>query len=190
MRQRPILPFMPRPQTVDDYFALDDPDCRVELIDGVFVVSASPSFAHQRAVFCLGIIIETQAKKLRLGKVMCLPLDTMLSRTSVVHPDVMFLSKETLRRVDNHLKGPPDLAVEFLSPFNEDNDLKRKMKIYLEFGVPEYWIGDLNAKTIRVLENVKGRWKEKGTFKPGDTIETPRMPGIVVAVSEVYEDLV
>jgi len=189
MRRRPILLFMPRltpPRTVDDYFALDH-DGEVELLDGEFVVSPAPGLRHQMAVVSLTSILHRQVRALRLGRVLTGPFDVVLSRTSVPHPDILFVGNAGLPRLGDTLEGPPDLAVEFLSPGNLKNDLKRKMKIYLEFGVPQYWIGDPKARTIRILENGGDRWIEKGTFGAGDVIRPAGMPGVVVDVSEVYE---
>jgi len=189
MRREPILPLMPRAtplKTVDDYFALDD-DGRTELLDGVFVVSPSPSYGHQRAVLRLAVALDRQVEGPGLGEVLFAPLDVVLRPTTVAHPDVLFVSTAHLHRIDRHLEGPPDLAVEFLAPSNPENDLDRKMKLYLESGVPQYWIGNLETRTIRVLENAGDHWIEIGTFAPGSVIRPAGMPGVIVEVSEVYE---
>jgi Uma2 family endonuclease len=180
------MPHPTPPKTVDDFFALQD-EGETELLDGEFVVSAAPNLPHQRAIVRLLFILEGQLRQLKIGKA-SLPIDVELSRTTVVHPDVVYLSNATLKRIKGHLFGPPDLAVEFLSPSNRSNDLKRKMKLYLEHGVPQYWIGDPDARTIRVLENAGKAWKEKGIFKPGDVIRPSGMPGVIVEVSEVFEE--
>ena len=190
MRRRPILPFMPHvtpPKTTDDYFALED-DGETELLDGEFVVSPAPSLRHQMAVIALAAILYRQAKSLRCGIVLTAPFDVVLSRTNIPHPDVLFLLAASLARLTkNVLQGPPDLAVEFLSPSNRNNDLKRKMKIYLECGVPQYWIGDPEARTIRVLENGGKAWVEMGIFKEGDVIRPWGNLDVTVEVGEVFE---
>ncbi|MCE9583550.1 MAG: Uma2 family endonuclease [Planctomycetes bacterium] len=173
-------------KTIDDYFALDDDDCRTELIDGNFVVSPSPEVRHQAAVMMLATILNRQVRALGLGWVFVSPLDTVLSRKSVVHPDVLFVATANLSRLVKQLEGPPDLAVEFLSPSNPENDLDRKMKLYLQHGVPHYWIGNVEAKTIRVLENGGDRWIERGVFGMGAIIRPVPMPGVEVSVAEVY----
>ncbi|MBI2921003.1 MAG: hypothetical protein HYY18_07960 [Planctomycetes bacterium] len=48
-------------------------------------------------------------------------------------------------------------------------------------------MGNVERKTIRVLENAGTEWREAGTFKVGEQIRSPRMPGVVVEVSEVFE---
>ncbi|MCE9581436.1 MAG: Uma2 family endonuclease [Planctomycetes bacterium] len=189
MRHRPILPFMPRDshqKTADDYFALDDDECRTELIEGEFVVSPAPVVRHQAAIAMLVAILIRQVKPLGLGWVFGGPLDSVLSPKSVVHPDVLFVATANLSRLMKCLEGPPDLAVEFLSPSNPENDLNRKMKLYLRHGVPQYWIGDVDAKTIRVLENGGDHWIERGTFGPEAVIRPAGMAGVEVSVAEVY----
>lgn len=189
MRRWPILSFMhhtPCPKTVDDYLALGVDDHFTELIDGEFVVSPSPEVRHQAAIAMLVTILTQQVKPLDLGWVFGGPLDAVLSRKSVVHPDVMFVAKANLSRLAKRLEGPPDLAVEFLSPSNPENDLQRKMRLYLEHGVPQYWIGDIDAKSIRVLENAGDRWIERGTFGPESVIRPVGMPGVEVSVAESF----
>ena len=189
MRRRLILPFMPHAsphKTVDDYLALDDDQCRTELVDGEFVVSPAPEVRHQAAVIMFAAILIRQVKPLGLGWVFAGPLDVVLSPQSVVHPDVVFVATANFSRLAKRLEGPPDLAVEFLSPSNPENDLDRKMKLYLKHGVPQYWIGDVDAKTIRVLENGGDRWIERGTFGPESVIRPAGMPGVEVSVAEVY----
>ena len=135
----------------------------------------------------LTIILQRQVETPRIGKVAPGPVDVELSRTTVVHPDVVFVATANLHRVGKHVVGPPDLTVEFLSPSNPENDLDRKLKLYLHHAVPEYWIGNLETKTIRVLRNAGSEWHEAGTFRTGDSIRSPLLPGVVVEVSEVFE---
>lgn len=187
MRPEPIFNSMPvPPKTVDDYFALDDPECRIELIDGEFVMSPGPEMRHQAAVVQLTMILQRQVIALNLGWVFVAPFDTILSPTSVVHPDVLFVAKANYPRLGKLLDGSPDLAVEFLSPSNPEYDLKRKKQLYLKSGVPWYWIGDPEARTIHVLENGGTDWIDRGVFRIEDTIRPAGMPGVVVEVREVY----
>lgn len=190
MRPRPILPFMPDPtpiRTVDDYFALDD-EGETELLDGEFVVNPAPGIRHQMAVVALASLLHRQVVARRLGLVLTGPFDVVLSRTNVPHPDVLVIATASLPRLSDTLDGPPDLAVEFLSPGNASNDLKRKMNIYLEHRVPHYWIGDPQARTIRILENSGRTWSERGTFGPGAILRPAWLPGVEIPLDEVYAD--
>ncbi len=58
-------------------------------------------------------------------------------------PDLWFLSKERLHLLQpTYLDGPPDLALEIVSPDSEDRDYHDKREEYQAAGVLEYWIVD------------------------------------------------
>ncbi len=56
-------------------------------------------------------------------------------------------------------KGIPNLVIEVLSTATYDRDLGIKLKIYEQFGVNEYWVVDINKKTITVYsDNINGKY--------------------------------
>jgi Uma2 family endonuclease len=58
-------------------------------------------------------------------------------------PDVLFVAKARLHLLrDNHLEGPPDLAVEVVSPDSVSRDWRTKYHECETAGVREYWIVD------------------------------------------------
>lgn len=189
MRPRRKLVFMPRREsalkTVDDYMALDV-EHGVELIDGEFVVSPSPGRKHQRAVLRLGALLDEGVRRLGLGDVFIAPFDVILSPYNALQPDVLFIAKANLTRLKERLEGPPDLAVEFLSPSTATRDLQKKKELYARFAVPEYWIGDPEARTFRVHELREGGWSEPRVYGPGGVIVSPVLPGLPVPLDEVY----
>lgn len=191
MRPHRILPFMPAPdgqlRTIDDYMRLDV-EHGVELIEGEFVVSPAPDPRHQTAVLMMGSILNTQVRALRLGRIYIAPLDVVLSRFTAVQPDVLFLSNASLLRLDRRLEGPPDIAIEFLSRGNPENDLDRKLKLYRKHAVPEYWIGDPEARTLAIRRLDGGAWSEPWQLNSGDVATSPLIPGVQVPLADVFID--
>ena len=58
-------------------------------------------------------------------------------------PDIVFVAKSRLHLLrPNHLEGPPDLAVEIVSPDSTVRDWQTKHAEYAEAGVREYWVAD------------------------------------------------
>ena len=51
---------------------------------------------------------------------------------------------------DKGCTGSPDMIVEVVSPFNPSNDYVRKLNLYEEFKVKEYWIVNPMRKNILV----------------------------------------
>ena len=137
--------------TVDDYYNMPD-DVRVELIDGELYYMEAPSFAHQVIAFQIGFMLEYFVKRQKGDcTVMALPLDVRLDcdDRTMVQPDVLVVcddKKKTMKGV----VGAPDFVVEILSPSTGKKDLITKLKKYKNAGVKEYWIVDLDKKTITV----------------------------------------
>ncbi len=68
-----------------------------------------------------------------------------------VEPDVSVIcDRNKLDERDCH--GAPDWAVEILSPSSVKMDCERKVKLYQETGVREYWIVDAKKETVTVYD--------------------------------------
>ncbi|MEK7468848.1 MAG: Uma2 family endonuclease [Planctomycetota bacterium] len=175
----------PIKKTVEDYLAYDEE--RVELINGEFLVSPSPCLRHQRICGNLFLLLELQARKLGIGQAVQSPFDTVLSVHTVVQADIVFMTPETLKRADPRLEGPPDVAIEILSKSGRKRDLVTKKKLYHEFRIPEYWIVDPVAETVRVLVWSEKGWNEHGAFKRGESATSVVMKGVLAPVAEIFE---
>jgi Uma2 family endonuclease len=67
-------------------------------------------------------------------------------------PDVAYVAKERLHIVERgYVNGPPDIAVEIVSPDSAQRDYDLKMNIYEAAGVKEYWIIDPDERRATVL---------------------------------------
>ena len=125
-----------------------------ELIDGVIYDWASPTVMHQRAVMELTYQIKRFIEK---GKHPCevlpAPMDVKLfdDRSDIVEPDVIVICDSSKDKGD-HIEGAPDFIAEVLSPSTSSNDLIRKLSLYLDAGVREYWIVDIERREITVYD--------------------------------------
>ena len=176
---------VPMRKTVADYMAYDEE--RVELIDGEFLVTPAPTPRHQEISMNLSVILGPQVRNLGLGKLYASPFDAVLSIHDVVQPDLLFLSNASLVRLQPRLQGPPDVAIEILSKGDRGRDLVRKRKLYLEHGLPEYWLVDPDAASVTVLVRRESAWHEHGVFLRGQTVTSIEMPGVVALVDKVFE---
>jgi Uma2 family endonuclease len=174
----------PMRKTVADYMAYDEE--RVELIDGEFLVTPAPSIPHQDIIQNLLEILAPQVKRLALGRIILSPADCILADDCVVQPDLMFVATGHFSRIMDQLHGPPDVAVEVLSPSHRKRDLDIKLKLYRKHVVPEYWIVDpkKGTVTVRVLES--GDWRIHGTWKRSESAESQIMRGAVAPVDAVF----
>ncbi len=89
-------------------------------------------------------------------------------------------------RKAKYLDGPPVLAIEILSPSDEQEDIADKVREYLDAGVPLVWVVDTFFSTVTVhrpdaepqLFNVKQ-----------ELTAEPFLPGFRVAVAELFEGI-
>ena len=138
-------------KTIEDYMALPEGE-RVELIDGVFYDMASPLGQHQLS---LGEIVRILGNYVDKNKGNCKvfqsPMDVQLDGDdkTVVQPDAFILCDRD-KYVDGRVIGAPDLAIEVLSPSNRWHDMGRKLRIYKNAGVREYWVVDVEKKIVVV----------------------------------------
>jgi len=143
----------------EDLQAIPDDGNRYELIFGEIVMSPSPRARHQQTIADLALAMRQFAREHRLGDVYFAPFDVKFSNVSVVQPDIFFLSVTNIRRLTQlFVDGAPDLVVEVLSPSNRAVDLIKKAALYLNYGVPEYWVVDPESESITVNVNVDGQY--------------------------------
>lgn len=175
-----------RPKTIDDLGALP-PETRAELIEGDIFMSPTPNLRHQRIVANLYRHLDAHVRSRRLGEVFLSPIDVILAPDAVAEPDVVFVSSARRSILRQWIEGAPDLAVEVLSPSTNVRDRVVKRDLYARHGVPEYWIVDPDARTVEVLKLAGGAYALHAVFEPGDTIASPVLPDLRLAVEAVLE---
>lgn len=172
--------------TYADYELLP-PEKRVELIEGDFFVSPSVNTKHQRILRELGGLLNEWIKTHQLGEIFYAPYDVVLSNHNVVQPDLLFVARKHSAIVgEKNCQGPPDLAIEILSPSNEKHDLVVKRNLYSKFGVREYWIVDPQSETITLLAFGENKLKEKQTYPKGSVLESLVVEGFKLRTADIF----
>ncbi len=138
--------------TVADIRALPE-NVRAELIDGeIFVRMTTPATIHQDILMGLCFQIEAYIQKEK-GKCKVLPAPFGVCPKNDIHnfvePDITLICDENKLESDG-CYGPPDLVVEIVSPSNRKMDYVRKLVLYREAGVREYWIVDPKHEQVTV----------------------------------------
>lgn len=174
--------------TYEDLANTPDDGNRYEIIGGELIVSPAPILDHQRVVMRLSTWLATYVWKHDLGEVFGSPIDVRLSPYDTVQPDIVFISRARLgteRR--QYVDGAPALVIEVLSEGTRGIDLVRKRALYATAGVPEYWIVDLETRSILVLTLVDGMYHP---VEQSDGIARSLVvPGFEVDVAEVFASL-
>jgi Uma2 family endonuclease len=87
------------------------------------------------------------------GEVLDAPVDAILSRTTIVQPDIVYIARAHAERVSARgIESAPTLAVEILSPSTATIDRATKLRLYARHGVPYRWIVDPEARAIEACE--------------------------------------
>jgi Uma2 family endonuclease len=175
------------PFTVADYRAMPAGPPYYQLIAGELIMAPSPSSFHQDIVGNIYFLLREHVRKHHLGKVCIAPLDVYLSDDTVVQPDVFFLSHEKMALMQGDgVHGAPDLVVEVVSPGNAQLDLRRKRPLYARFGVKEFWLIDPVLEQIHRYDFAVDLLKPVRMVDREETFETPLLPGLVIAATEVF----
>lgn len=162
---------------------------RHELIDGELFVTPSPVPAHQIVSMNLTRHIDRHVTDGQLGTVLYAPVDIRLTPDNVLIPDIIFISTDRLHVIGaKAVDAPPDLVVEILSPGTRRRDLDVKRALYARFGVQEYWIIDLDARTVGVLALI-GVSYETLPLRENGSVQSRVLPGLTLGLDEVFADL-
>ncbi|MEK6716112.1 MAG: Uma2 family endonuclease [candidate division NC10 bacterium] len=138
--------------TYKEYEALPADGRRYEIHEGELSVTPAPSPRHQRISRNLFRILDAHVKAREIGEVLYAPLDVILSETSIVQPDIVYLDPTRLTAVSHRgVEGPPTLAVEILSPATTLIDRSTKHQLYARHGVPFFWLVDPEGRTVDVF---------------------------------------
>jgi len=177
--------------TYEDLLALPDDGMRHELIDGEHYVTPSPASAHQLILGNLYYVIRSHLEHRRLGVIMFAPFDIILSKYDVVVPDLIYFSSKRFKRVvdERNAQGPPDLAVEVLSPSTRRRDIHLKRNLYERKGVGEYWVVDPKRKTIKISRLNRGKYRNAAdlSLESRDVLTSPLFPKLKLPLVEIFK---
>lgn len=128
--------------TESDYYALPE-EVRAELIDGQFYYQAAPSYQHQKILGNLYAAIHTYIRT-KDGPCEVLPAPFAVKlreggKTTIVEPDISVICDQD-KLTHKGCCGAPDWIIEIVSPGNSNHDYLRKLNLYSNNGVREYWI--------------------------------------------------
>jgi Uma2 family endonuclease len=161
---------------------------RYEVICGEAYAMSAPNTRHQEI---LGAIFNQLYNYLQ-GKpcrVYPAPFDVRLfyeedeSDDTVVQPDITVICDEKKRGYEG-CRGVPDLVIEILSPSNTAIEMERKLKLYQDAGVREYWIVDPENNGVTVYRFQEGAIFH--TYKKADTVPVTIFPELNITLEQVF----
>ena len=164
----------------------DPPGVRLELVDGEVAVSPSPTPDHSYAIVKLSFTLEGHIQANDLGE-LYQDVDTILNVFTVRRPDILFYFKDRLEFVGRKaMEGPPDLAVEVVSPSSVEVDRTDKFAEYRRAKVRFYWIVDPARRTIEAWELKRGRYVPCGTGSLSDVVRLRPFPELDIPLAKLW----
>lgn len=184
-----------RKVSYEEYMALvESSDQRYELINGEIYLLASPKVNHQMVVNEISWHFNNYFKGKKC-RPLTAPLDIRLhgfatkfeEDPNVVQQDVVVICDLDKINADNKYEGVPTLIVEVLSPSTKSKDMVLKLNLYMKSGVAEYWIVDLEQKSLLQYAFSPERDLSKVTaFRDGDTISSTAFAGLEIPIAQIF----
>jgi Uma2 family endonuclease len=174
--------------TAEQYLLLgeDPPGVRLELVEGEVAVSPSPTPNHGFAIMQLGTLLNLHVRKSGLGEIYC-DIDTILNRLNVRRPDILFFSTTRTHLIGKKaMEGPPDLAVEVVSPSSGEIDRVDKFAQYAQAGVTYYWIVDPEIREIEAWRLDDGQYLRCGRGQGNESVNLPPFADLAIPLKDLW----
>ena len=93
-------------------------------------------------------------------------------------------------RADGYRKahpGPQDvLLIIEVADTSVEFDMKIKARLYAKAGIPEYWVIDVQERSLHVHTGPSARgYKTIEAFEPADVVKSRAVPGLSLKVREL-----
>jgi Uma2 family endonuclease len=177
----------PKTWTPEDLLAIRDRPMP-ELVDGELVerrpMGIKSDRLAARILFKLSVFIEEHglgSVNGAQGSYQIFPDDPRKVRI----PDVSFIrAGKEVAVPDGHSPVVPDLIIEVVSPNDRIGEMERKIRDFLNAGVPLIWVVDPDSRTVRVV-----RGDGTGAFLMGDAALDGEavLPGFRLPLAELFK---
>lgn len=173
--------------TVHDYRLMPETGPRYQLVQGRFHMSPAPSRFHQQIVVNVLYLIRHHLKDNPIGFVYVSPFDVYLTDIDAYQPDVLYVSNANAAILtDAGAEGPPDLAIEVLSPKTAYLDKGSKRDVYARTGVKELWLIDPDKLLVSVYRLQKDADTPEASYDAQAEFASPLLPGVTIQCAEIF----
>lgn len=135
--------------TFDEFCLLVKDGEKADLIEGVIYMASPENTDSNRIEGWLYALLLPFIQRRDLGTLFISRVAFRLDGSNGIEPDIAFVKKGREGIIKRgRVDGPPDLAVEVVSPDSVDRDYRTKHAQYEQAGVQEYWIIDELKETV------------------------------------------
>jgi Uma2 family endonuclease len=175
-----------------DYLNWDD-ECKYQILDGIAYMSAAPSRRHQE----IQVELLRQISNYLLGKdckVYGAPFDVRFGDSeldenimNVVQPDIAIVCDKS-KLDDRGCIGAPDWIIEIISPSTASIDYIKKLKLYEEQKVKEYWIVHPTDRIIMIYKLQNNKYGRPEIFSDEGFINTGLFTDFSIQIEEIFKE--
>jgi len=179
----------PRLLVAEDLYAIQDDGQHHELVHGLMISEPLAGGRHGMVAAAVAEELRRFSRRHRLGVTLTCDVGFILHRSpdTVRGPDVAFVRQARYEALDDPsqaIPGPPDLAVEVLSPHDRPAAVHAKVADYLAAGTPVVWIVDPSQERVTVYRSLF----EPSVFAADDELTAEDvLPGFRVRVGAFFE---
>ena len=161
---------------------------RCELVRGELIMMSPAGSEHGWIIMNIAAPMATFVRQHSLGRVFGAETGFRIGHDpdTVRAPDVAFVVAQRIggKLSPGFFPGPPDLAVEVLSPDDRAGEVLAKVQDWLDAGCRGVWVVDPRTRTVTVYRSPSGivLLGTSETVDGGDLL-----PGFSLAVSELFQ---
>ena len=149
------------PVSFEQYLDWLTEENKADLINGVIYMQSPPSYRHEKIFGFLFPLLQVYVVRKQLGIVLGSRTAIKFSEHNGTQPDLVFISNANRKLIHSYfVDGVADMIVEIISPSTRHIDRVKKMALYAEHGVREYWLIDPERERAEFFRNEHGAWHE------------------------------
>lgn len=175
--------------TYEDFVKLQEAsENRYEYIDGEVYLLSAPNYDHQRIVMEISNILYNYFRG-QSCRPLTAPFDVTLTKDNnknVVQPDIVVIcDTENISEKGKYL-GVPTLVLEVLSPSTKRKDMLKKLNLYVESGVSEYWMVNPDSREVYIYTMEEYDIKEHHAYKGAEEAVSLTFAGLSIPLTQLF----
>jgi len=174
--------------TAEELLRLPRGQFRYELINGELKTMSPAGHNHGRITMRIAAPLAQFVWENKLGEVFAAETGFKLTwdPDTVLAPDVSFISEKRakdLKQSKGYWPGPPDLAVEVISPSERKTEVKTKALQWLHYGAKQVWVVDLKQETVTIYRTSS----EVVTLSKEEELSAEDLiPGFSIGIADIF----
>jgi Uma2 family endonuclease len=159
------------------------PESQVELINGEILEMPPIGFNHSGHVKRLNRLFNKKVGDFAICSVQD-PLQ--LGDLSEPEPDFMLLRPDADCYTTRHPQAEDVLLLVEVADSSLSYDREQKARLYAMYGIPEYWLLNLNNESLEVYRQPLGdSYEQKSTLYYGETLVLSQLEGIRINTADI-----